>query len=247
MQNLISSGILGARHFSALENALLKLWSRPATITEVQPITERFRVVTLEGETLKDARWRPGQKIQIKLGGLASRTFTPMLWDRDEGALQILVYRHEWAHWVQTASAGDDCMLFGPRDSVDLTSLNRPLLIFGDESSLGLMRALKATREGFRGSHFVVETSSAAETQSAIDILNLPPMTLIERARDDAHMTESATALRRMVETHSPHDIVLSGKARSVERLSRFLTGIGLPASRIHARPHWAAGRTGLD
>jgi ferric-chelate reductase (NADPH) len=249
MQNLISSGILGTRHFGALENALLMLWAKrsAATLTEIQPITERFRVVTLEGDALKDARWRPGQKIQIKLDGLASRTFTPMLWDRDEGALQILVYRHEWASWTLSAVAGDDCMLFGPRDSVDLASLPRPLLFFGDESSLGLARALKATPAGFEDTHFVAETSSAVEIQAVIDVLNLPPMTLIERARDDAHMTEAASALRRVVETHAPRGIVLSGKARSIERLSRFLTGIGVPASHIHARPHWAPGRTGLD
>jgi ferric-chelate reductase (NADPH) len=247
MQNRLSQGILGARHFGALESALLKLWARPATIIEVQALTERFHLVTLEGEALKDARWRPGQKIQIRLENFASRTFTPHVWDRDEGVAQLLMYRHEWAAWLSQAAAGDECMVFGPRDSVDLGALGRSLLFFGDESSLGLARALKATAQGFRDVHFVLETSSPGETQEVIDAMNLPATTLIERARDDAHMTDTATALRQLVEVHSPRDIVLSGKARSIQRLERFLSGIGIPGSQLHTRPHWSPGKTALD
>ena len=255
------TGVTGAgaqrpdgNRFGAIESALLKLTSRSATVIDVHKPANRYRLITLEGEALKNVRWQPGQKIQVRMGGFASRTYTPILWDGAEGVVQLLAYLHHQmiaatpaTLWAESVRVGDTCHLSGPRNSLNLSALSRPALFFGDETSIGLARALKATPGGFDGVSFVLEVSSLDETRKLLDVLNLPDMDLVKRARDDFHLSQVETVMAEAIETGTPWQFMLSGKARSIQRLTRFLRAKGVPASRFNVKPYWATGRSGLD
>jgi len=244
----------GKKPVSALRNALLKFWTLPATVVDVHQPAERFRLITLEGEALKEIYWRPGQKIQMRLGGFVSRTYTPLLWDSSDGVAQILSYLHyqlvattPGARWTASARVGDQCTLTAPRESLDLSTLSRPAIFFGDETSIGLARAFKTTAGGFGGISFVLEVSSATESRKVLDALSMPSVSLVARTRDDAHLTQVEALILQAIETDAAQQFVLSGKARSIQRLTRFLHAHQIPPSQIHSRAYWAVGKTGLD
>ena len=133
---------------SRLEGAFSKLFTKTATVTELRDIAPGFRLLTLEGQALRKAAWTPGQKVQLMLGGWVQRTYTPLSWDAATGRTQLLAYAHgdgPGAEWTRTLAQGDTCAIFGPRGSLDLTSLERPALLFGDETSFGLAHALRFT------------------------------------------------------------------------------------------------------
>jgi ferric-chelate reductase (NADPH) len=63
---------------------------RSARVSAVTTLSAHFRFIDFEAEALKNCAWAPGQKIQIKLdGGLATRTYTPIHWDRARGATRM--------------------------------------------------------------------------------------------------------------------------------------------------------------
>ncbi|MCW5626609.1 MAG: siderophore-interacting protein, partial [Burkholderiales bacterium] len=135
------SASMPAGKFGFLESAVMKLLARPAVVSDVQVLTAHFRLITLQGDALKGADWVPGQKVQMQFGGFVSRTFTPIAWDAAKGETRLVGFSHgdgPGARWVVGAKPGDACVVFGPRRSLDVGSVPRPALFFGDETSFGL-------------------------------------------------------------------------------------------------------------
>lgn len=243
-----------ARRLGSLKNALLKFQTLQATVVDLHRPADRFRLITLEGEALKNIQWRPGQKVQLRLGGFKARTYTPILWDSKEGVTQILTYLHyqmiattPGTIWAGSARVGDRCSLSAPRDSLNLTALQRPAFLFGDETSIGVARSLKATPNGFDGISFVLEASSPVETRKVLDTLNMPTISLVGRTRDDAHLSQVEALMLQALEADASSSFILTGKARSIQRLMQFLRGQHVPPSQIHSRAYWAPDKTGLD
>jgi NADPH-dependent ferric siderophore reductase len=243
-----------AKPLGTIKNALLKFQTLQATVVDVHQPADRFRLITLEGEALKNTQWRPGQKIQLRLGGFKARTYTPVLWDRVEGVTQILTYLHyqmvattPGTIWAGSARVGDRCSLSAPRESLNLPALQRPAFFFGDETSIGLARSLKTTSGGFDGISFVLEASSPVESRKVLDTLNMPTISLVGRTRDDAHLSQVEALMLQTLQADASSQFVLTGKARSVQRLTQFLKAHQVPPSQIHSRAYWTPGKTGLD
>jgi ferric-chelate reductase (NADPH) len=246
--------IAGTKPLGSLRNALLKFQTLEAAVVDIHHPAERFRLITIEGEALKNIQWRPGQKIQLRLGGFKARTYTPLLWDRTEGVMQILTYLHyqmvattPGTIWAGSVRVGDRCSLSAPRESLDLPALQRPAIFFGDETSIGLARALKATAGGFDGISFVLEASSPVESRKVLDTLNMPNISLVTRSRDDAHLSQVEALMSQSLEIDASQQFILTGKARSIQRLTQFLRSHQVPPSQISSRAYWAPGKTGLD
>jgi NADPH-dependent ferric siderophore reductase len=233
-----------------LEGAFSKLFTKAATVTELRDLAPGFRLLTLQGKGLCKATWTPGQKVQLMLGGWVQRTYTPLSWDPEGGSTQILAYAHgdgPGADWARNLAVGDACAIFGPRGSLDLTAIERPALLFGDETSFGLAHALRFTPATAQGVHLLLEVTSAADSTSVLDAIGVQGAHLIERRPDDGHLGEVQELAAHLLQTRSIEGGVLSGKASSIQRLSRQLRQLGVPRSRIQAKAYWAPGKAGLD
>ena len=129
-----------------LSQALTRLLMRRASVVAVEPLADRFRLITLRGPALAGVSWAPGQKIQIAMGSVfVARTYTPMEWDASEGLTRFLGYAHgdgPGSAWLQALEPGAECDIFGPRPSLAVAGLAGPLAVFGDETSMGLAHAL---------------------------------------------------------------------------------------------------------
>ncbi|MCF8469573.1 MAG: siderophore-interacting protein [Parvibaculum sp.] len=232
-----------------VEASLLKWLTRPAHVSDVREINARFRIFELEGESLRDAAWMPGQKAQMQLGGFVSRTYTPMGWDNAKGTTRFLAYLHGDApasRWAAALKPGDLCLMFGPHRSLDVGEAGRPLILFGDETSFGLAASMAATKRGAAGCSFLFEVTSEEESRQALDALGIAA-TLVERRAGDTHLDALAASLERMIETDASTHFALTGKAPSIQRLSRGLKQRGITSAQIKAKAYWAPGKTGLD
>ncbi len=233
-----------------IESTLLKLFARPATVTAIEDVSPRFRAITIAGDGLASVAWVPGQKVQMALGGFVARTFTPMVWDAKDGSTSILVFMHgtaPGASWAASLTVGASCQIFGPRASLDLTTLRRPAIMFGDETSFGLACSLRATGEGMRDITFLFEVASIAESQMVLRTFGVHDAILVERRPDDGHIAEVETALAEAVGLRTPAQFVLTGKATSIQRLHKFLKGRDIGSAEIKTKAYWAPGKTGLD
>lgn len=231
-----------------VESALLKWLTRASVVTAIENLSPHFRLVELEGEALKDHVWAAGQKTQVQLGGFVSRTYTPMMWDNTKGATRFLAYVHgdgPASRWVNALKLGDNVLMFGPRGSLDLSSVEKPLVLFGDETSFGLAHSVAAC--GVGNTAFLFEVASAVESEAVLATLGIANAVLVERKADDAHMDEVERAFMRAVDTRKPKQFVLTGKSLSIQRLSKAAKARGFTSAQIKAKAYWAPGKTGLD
>lgn len=217
---------------------------------EVRVLHEEFRLVTLAGEALRGVTWSPGQKLQVAMGGWAYRTYTPFSWEAREGSTQLLLFLHGDAPgsaWGRGLKEGDPCTLFGPRHSLDLESLERPAVLFGDETSFGLALALRETARGAGDVRLVFEVTSRPVAESVLGQLGLGFAELVERRPGDAHLDEVEALAADPASTRAVKSFALSGKASSIQRLHQRLRALGRSGREIRTRAYWAPGKVGLD
>ncbi|MET0499820.1 MAG: siderophore-interacting protein [Steroidobacteraceae bacterium] len=227
---------------------LLRWLMRPARITAVETLSPHFRLVDLEGEGLRDAAWSMGQKIQVAMGsGLSSRTYTPISWDTAHGRTQLLTFSHgegPGSRWASSLREGDHCQFLGPRRSLDLSGLESPVVLFGDETSFALASALRDSAQA-RGAIHVFEASNVAESRLVLEAIRLSQATLIERIAGDNHLAAVEAETLRLAASGA--NFILTGKASSIQRVSRALKAGGVASSRLKTKVYWAPGKVGLD
>lgn len=227
---------------------LLRWLMRPARVAAVETLSPHFRLAELQGEALKDVAWTAGQKIQVSIGsGLSARTYTPISWDAGRGSTRLLTFAHgegPGSRWASGLREGDMCHFFGPRRSLDLSSLEAPVVLFGDETSFGLAAALREGPQA-HGIIHVFEASDVAESQAVLEAIRLGQAVLIGRSADDAHLAAAEAEMLRFAA--SAAHFVLTGKASSIQRISRALKAAGVGSSRLKTKAYWAPGKTGLD
>ncbi|TWI66552.1 NADPH-dependent ferric siderophore reductase [Pseudoduganella lurida] len=229
-----------------LESALLKLFTRRAKITGIEEAGPAFRLVTLGGDALRNAAWTPGDKIQVQLGGWTQRTYTPMDWDATYGRTRILVYLHgegPGTQWARALRKGDDCIVSGPRRSI--APEDGPLVVFGDETSLGLVAALR--KDAQEEVHALLEVSDDTAVRPVCDRLGIGDAVIGVRRADGGHLAGLQSRMATLLEAHANAGIILTGQAGSIQQMGRALRQHGLHGGRRHAKAYWAPGKRGMD
>jgi len=231
-----------------ISKVLLRLLMKPATVVAMERLADRFRLITLEGSALRGVAWTPGQKIQIAMGSaFVARTYTPIDWDPAAGRTRFLGYAHgddPGSTWVRDLKAGDECDIFGPRRSLDVSGVANSLAIFGDETSIGLAHALLHQHRG-RAVKCYFEVDDVEASRSVAVHLELDNAVLFGRTQRDAHLEEMETVFPALVAAGTT--FVLTGKASSIQRIRRSLKSRAVPAAPIVVKAYWAAGKVGLD
>jgi ferric-chelate reductase (NADPH) len=232
-----------------LGDVLGKLVFRELTVDQARSVAPGFRRLDLSGEGMRGAPFEAGDKVQIMLDG-DMRTYTPFAVDRARGALSFLVYSHgdsPGAAWGRRVAVGDRIRVFGPRGSLPLTGLTGPVLLFGDETSFAVARALRDARGGdVKGTAFVFEVTSKAAAAAALAHLELGDAQVVER-RGEAHLDEVELQVRRELAAQPLANLVLTGKAQSIQALRARLKAKPPTYAGQKVKPYWAVGKRGLD
>lgn len=233
-----------------LESAVLKLFTRNANVLSIEDIGSNFRLITLGGDALKSVQWTPGDKLQIQLGGWVQRTYTPMQWDAENGRTRILAYMHgdaPGANWARALRKGEDCIVFGPRKSIDLTRLGfSDAVLFGDETSFGLAAALVNVTQSEK-THLFFEVSSLAESKAVLAKLGLGESIIHERAGNDAQQLALEEKMQAVLQSKPDARVVLSGKAGSIQHMRQLLKRLRIGSNCFQTKAYWATGKKGLD
>jgi NADPH-dependent ferric siderophore reductase len=195
----------------------------------------------------------PGDKVQLRVGGMAFRTFTPFRLGEGDDSLAVLGYLHgdaPAARWLGDVAPGDRCHVLGPRRSMNLAAIDRSTVFVGDETSLGLALALCGTPLGGLDTHFIFEVDDAAEVRPVLEAGGrgmLRHAWLVERRPGGAHLVEVEAALARYAGADSYRQYVLSGQSLTLQRLQRTLKAAGAKPSQMLAKACWVPGKAGLD
>ncbi len=222
---------------------------RDASVQQVRDLSRHFRWLELEGADLCGASWSAGDKVQVFLPKVGMRTYTPLAWDTARGTAQFLVYLHgttPGAQWARGVRVGDRCQFLGPRGSLALAALRGPVVLFGDETSFAVAHALRGLRPGAQDIEQVFEVSSRAESEAVLPELGLERSAIIQREVGDVHLPELAARLQAAVTARPGTQLVMTGRAQSIQFLRAQLRRAGVSAEQ-KVKAYWSQGKTGLD
>lgn len=244
------SAVAADRHRPGIvERTVTRLFMRPAKVIAAESLSDNFRLIDFQSDALKECTWSPGDKVQVKLeGGFITRTYTPIMWNKAEGATRFLAYCHGSApgsDWARHVGPGDERPFFGPRSSISLEALAPSTILFGDETSFALALALERSASTAGERRYVFEVNDRQEAAAVLEALELPAHILIERRSADAHLDEIGSAVMR--DSLSETSFILTGKASSIQHVSRMLKGAGVETRALRTKAYWAPGKTGLD
>lgn len=231
-----------------LSDMMRRLLMRRAVISACEDIAGSFRLLTFEGAALRNVTWIPGQKVQLAMAApFVTRTYTPIEWDAAAGRTRILCYMHgdgPGSDWALNAMPGDMCDIFGPRTSLDARSMTGSVAIFGDETSIGLTRAL-LRENSTRSCHAYLEVSDTKDCGHVIGKLAIENVSLFQRQGQDVHLERIEAIIPDIAAETS--GFILSGRASFIQRLQRSLKLLDIPSGRIASKAYWAPGKRGLD
>jgi NADPH-dependent ferric siderophore reductase len=216
---------------------------RSASVNRAEDLGPRFRRLVLGGAELRNVRWTPGDKLQIFLPGVGTRTYTPLRWDSNAGETELVAYLHgdaPGAQWARSVQPGASVQAFGPRGSLEVGG-PVPAVVFGDETSLGLALANGAAAAT------VLEVDDASAVQPALDVFGFQGAMLVPRQRDDAHIEAIADALLEALRAREGARLVFSGRAAAIQGVRKALKRRGVNLAGAKAKAYWAPGKVGLD
>jgi ferric-chelate reductase (NADPH) len=237
---------------SSVKNAIVGLVGERigsvARVAAVARITPSFRLIDLESEVFRSAAWSPGDKIGLIAGG--KRVYTPISIIPSSGQLRLLVFLHgkgPGSDWAASAEVSDKCHFMGPRSSLSLSSVTKPTVLFGDETSFAVASTLQTHLGTEIQSRFVFEVSSLQESRMVLDILGIRETSLVERRSNEAHLPEATHWVAQSMTDLATNELVLTGNGRSIQSIRKGLGALGIDSTQSKVKAYWAPGKTGLD
>lgn len=217
-------------------------------VSKIERLSEDFVLIEMTGTKLKKSKWIPGSKVQVDVGNLTYRTYTPISVDQTEGKLSFLAYQRNdgpASIWIQSLKIGDPCEVFGPRESLDFSNLEGDTILFGDETSFGIAKVLQNNIK--KKSYSFLELTSSEVGKKALDQLGVTGQRLVERSLDGSHLQTIAKELFDLISEIPDAKIFLTGRASSIQQVRAYLKDSGIPTNRLKVRAYWADGKRGLD
>jgi NADPH-dependent ferric siderophore reductase len=225
-----------------------RLLFRDLRLTKADQVAPGFHLLELQGDPLLGVTTVVGSKVQVRIEGMTNRTYTPIGLSAHEASLRLLACVHgdgPGSRWVEAASVGDEVQVFGPRGSLDLSALDDPPLLVGDETSFGLAAAWVAAYPDQPPSaqcYEVDDVGAATAALAAVGVVG-DAVHLVPRSEG---RTTFAEHVGELVEGQVGRTLVLTGCAQTIREVRGHLKGRDLkPTSKVKA--YWDEKRSGLD
>jgi ferric-chelate reductase (NADPH) len=221
---------------------------RSATVTAVADHGD-FRTIDLTGDRLRELDWVPGDKIRIRAGALALRTYTPISWDGPGGRTRIVAYLHghgPGSEWSRAALVGSSCQLRGPDRSVRLDRLSVPPVFVGDETSMGLLLALR-DRSTLAAAATLLEVAGADGLGPVLAAYGIDDAAIFVRGEGGPGARALVDAVVETVRHRPDAPLVLTGRAQTIAVIRRTLKAQGSADHPTVVKAYWDENRKGLD
>lgn len=237
-----------------MADGMEKLFSgsyHPVSITQVKDITESLRFVRFEGDFSRIKKeFVPGNIIEFRVNDTEFRHYTPASFDAENGICEVLFYLHNMgpgSTWASTLQEGQEVNLLGPGGKTKFATEANYHIIFGDETSLGLMQCL--SQEAIRlQQSFLCIAELEQQHVSWMHSLNLEAKVL--KKSMDSKAAPSISYLENWLNERQDDiasmSFYLTGNADSVKNMRAMLRRRGIHRNQIQAEPYWKEGKTGL-
>jgi len=228
----------------------VRTFTRTVRVRSTDLLGSRFHLLELDGDPLVGVTVKPGDKVQVHVGGLGARTYTPIT--VEDGVMILLAFAHgqgPGSALVERLRAGDELHLFGPRSSLDLTKLERAPIVVGDETSFALALAHQrvagsSAAAGAAVAH-LFEAADVEECRALLAQVGIAGALL--HTSTEGGSPELVESVVDVVRATPDAPLVLTGRAQSIAAIRKRLKEEGLRPPQTLAKAYWDEHRSGLD
>ncbi len=220
----------------SIQSLGIRALGHEAHVVEVSRLSPSVVRVRAAARKVSEARFPPGCKVKVHVGGGQMRSYTPAAVDADTGVLDLVVFVQgdsAASRWAKSLGHGDVIHFLGPASSISGPTGDEPWVgFYGDETSIGLAEAILAAApdDGCVGA---IETRP--DDVAAVGHL---PLTAVARGADvGGRLVEHA---RTVTLPEGPGVVWLSGEATTVLALRTTLLERGIPKARLRIKPYWS-------
>jgi NADPH-dependent ferric siderophore reductase len=220
-----------------------------ATVVKVEQVSQQFRVIELVCDTPFKTAVLPGDKISITADG-KRRCYTTIAVEEDTSTIRLGIFLHgkgPGSAWASSVKVSDVLTLTRPRPSLDLSTVNAPCVLFGDETAFAAARSLQRHLGIKHASRFVFEVDSFKDAQAVVTALELRNTVLIEKCFGNSHIAQLSAATTLALGELEARHLVLTGCAYSIQALRKILSSTEVGYSRGLVKAYWAPSKIGLD
>lgn len=238
-----------SRAMTHVLSAAERIMTYPVTAISSAPVVPDLYHVQLSSERFADLAWQPGDKVDVQVGDLDYRAYTPWRIDRSLRIMDLLVFRHgngRGSERLCRLEAGEALRLRGPKQSTVLDHPACRLFFFGDESSIGALLAHKSQDPEFRGEGSVLETFRQPWLCEALMRLELDACRVVAGVEGGDHLDPIARTFVQHLQSDARARLIATGRAGSIARLKKRLRAAQISGARVETHAFWAEGKMGL-
>ncbi|MEM6999142.1 MAG: siderophore-interacting protein [Pseudomonadota bacterium] len=238
-----------------LADRLLGLFSgmiHPVQVSSIEQLADQLKRIRFSGE-FTGVTYEAGYDIEFRISDEEFRHYTPAWFDPEAGHCDVIFYLHNLglgSRWVEQLQVGDTLDLMGPGNKVAyLTGCTRHV-IFGDASSLGFARALssRASSDGL-AAHCLLELDTAHHSWPdkvgiQADIIDADAIGAGGTGNGGASAASFSNYDYLQPDANTAY--YLTGRARSIQSIKKFLKEAGASRKQVQTSPYWADGKHGL-
>jgi len=233
-----------------------------AVLRSTRWITHRVKHLRLEGASLVDLPWRPGQQLRVQVNPFLSlvslrtalrdavRTYSVWRCDPRRGTVDLGVLLHgagPGSAWAERAQPGDRVAFLGPTGSFVVRPEAAWHLFAGDETAAFAFEAMVAALPDRSTATCLLEAPGPADELPPLDP-DFAPAWVHRGNRPPGPESGLLEVVRSLPLSSSPGIAYVAGELATCRAIRDHLVKErGLPARNVRVKPFWAPGKKGLD
>ncbi len=222
----------------------------PVEVTDIHYLSNHLKRVRFQGG-LSKTKFTPGNVIEFRVTPTDYRHYTPSYFNAGRGVCEVIFYLHgkgAGSQWASQLRVGDKIKLLGPGGKLAYTPSYTRHFVFGDETSLGLMICIH--NETHTNDHdFFALTETTLPQDEWLQGSFLQPLVYVPASFEQPAVPAieylngvGANWRERISETC----FYLTGRAKSILSMRKYLLSCGADMKQIKTEPYWAEGKSGL-
>lgn len=219
----------------------------PATVAAVEYIPPRLKRVVLQGD-LGQLKFVPGNVVEFRVSDREFRHYTLSAFDPGRGQCEVLFYLHDrglGSKWAAQLQVGDTVKMMGPGGRIRYNRELQHHFFFGDETSLGLIQCLQQEALS-RGHQYRAVVELEKNHYCLLDAMGLQAAAVGKSYENPGGEAIAHVGAAIHFEAWLQGMFYLTGRARSIQAMRRYLLQRGVASGRIRCEPYWAEGKQGL-
>lgn len=225
-----------------METAFRKMY-HPVKITEVEYLYPQLKRVRLEGD-LYHTKFTPGNVIEFRVTPTDYRHYTPSFYNKENGVCEVLFYIHDkgvGSEWASKLKTGMEITLLGPGGKLAYQKDYIHQVVFGDETSFGLMQCMQQESKRLQQEFYALMESN----DENINWIKVLPSDVKIESVQNCLANPAEFAIKFLEEKEwkfwqslSQTCFYLTGRAKAIQAVRKWLLTQGIAMKQIKTEPY---------